>query len=290
MKYIKYFIRAYRSIITWDIVGLIKLLRYSYLLLALSFTGISSVHAKHYWEGSAGYFESLGQLCAAEADNRGGNAALCDVSGPVEYGTGFTGSCHIGLCDGIPLAYAYYTKELYTIAPPLDNNQPNMCVGNPIDPVTGNKFQKEHLLELEAIQPITFALFYNSNRLEKWRHSYSRTMSFSSTPNGPRFDFNGIPFGLDPVAQAESASGLGGEIINYGVRNPVPHFSMQYSVFTSEEQACETGWPSQRGYYHYSWAPTSVAEYRQKPVSSFGSIGQCYILDKPEAQGGQVKL
>ena len=247
--------------------------------------------AKPYWYSGSGYYESLSSLCDGVAGSRAGNFEVCDVL-PVHDGAPygeFAGSCRMGDCDGIPLAYSYWTRELFTLAPPLDNNQPNICVGNPVDPVTGNKFQREKLIEIDSIHPIVFNLLYNSNRLEKWRHTYSRTLSFSSFPNGNRIDFNGSPLGLDPVADLESPSFIGGEISNFGRKNTAPEFSLQYDIFSTVEQACVTGWARRKESYHYSWIDTSVAEYRLTPISSFGAVGQCYILDKPVAQGGQVK-
>jgi len=143
------------------------------------------LYAKSYWDSGSGYYESLSSLCDGVVALRSGNAEVCEVT-PIQDGAPFgefTGSCIIGDCDGIPLAYSYYTKELYTVVPTTSNNQPNMCTGNPIDPVTGNKLQREHLFEIEAIHPITFDLYYNSNRLEKWRHTFNRTLTFSSEPN-----------------------------------------------------------------------------------------------------------
>ena len=36
----------------------------------------------------------------------------------------------------------HYYNPKYTLSDYYDNNQGNMCVGNPIDPVSGSKIQK----------------------------------------------------------------------------------------------------------------------------------------------------
>jgi len=253
-----------------------------YIFIIICVFYYSNAFSIQYWEGPAGYYESLSSACDALASQSGGE--VCDISGPEPWGTLQQGSCQIGDCDNFPRWHPHYTKELYTVMPSLDNNQPNICTGNPIDPVTGNKLQRENIVHIDAVYPIIFDLYYNSNRIEKWRHTYSRTLSFSSTPNGPRYDFTGVALGLDPIAEAESPSFMGGEAKGYGVKYTAPQYSEQYSVFATEEQACETGWINQRQNYHYSWAATSVAEYRLKPISSLGGIWQCYILDKPNGK------
>ena len=262
----------------------------SLVFLAFCFFTNTNSYAEQYWTDGISYYNSLSQLCNAKASASGGE--LCDVSPIISYlGTLQQGSCWIGGPDCSSARwYSYTTDERYTLASSLDNNQ-NTCplVGNPVNPVTGNKFQRESIIQINALEPLNFDLIYNSERLEKWRHTFSRNLSFSSFPNGNRIDFNGSPLGPDPVADLESPSFIGGELSSFGRKNTVPDFSLQYDVFSTVEQACVTGWAQRRESYHYSWIDTSVAEYRLTPISSFGAVGQCYILDKPGAQGGQVK-
>jgi len=239
------------------------------------------------WNNGTGYFNSLSEICESKANDWG--IEYCEIVGMgdcPQYG-GVCGTCSMGSdCNSTPLSYLFLGLEAFSLAIPTNPNVPNMCVGNPVDPVTGNKHQKEQLIEIDSPHPITFDLYYNSNRLEKWRHSFTRTLSFSSYPNGPRIDFNGAAFGTDPVVDPESPSFFGGEITSYGaIYAPTePSVPITYS---SVEQACVSGWANKKRYYHYSWIPTSVAELRQTPISSFGAISQCYILDEPD---GQVKM
>ena len=256
-----------------------------YLIILLP---LNDAHSKLYWEGGISYYNSLSEACEAQASNFGSNAELCDIT-PIQNGAPYgelTGSCIIGECDGIPLAYPHWTREFYALPSPLDDNQPNICTGNPIDPVAGNKLQREQLIKIDSTYPIKFDLFYNSNRLEKWRHTFSRSLSFSATPNGRRFDFNGTALGSDPTANPESPSSLGGEITSYGAQYTAPE-STNLITYSSIEQACKLGWLNKKQHYNFSWIPTSIGELRQTPISSFGAISQCYILDQPD---GQVKM
>lgn len=264
----------------------------SALLAFLFVTNVSAVEFYYKWNNS--YFTSpidasnaaIDNINAGSGDNFTFDSIIWD-----DCPRGYDAHCATGSASqnqfpfSITLTIASRRTE-YSLATPLNNNQPNLCTGNPIDPVTGNKLQREQLIEINAVHPITFDLYYNSNRLEKWRHSFSRTLSFSSAPNGPRFDFNGSAFGVDPVAQPESPSIFGGQITSYGAQYTPPE-STNLITYPTVEKACSSGWINNKKYYHYSWIPTSVGELRQTPISSYGAISQCYILDAP---GGQVKM
>ena len=194
------------------------------VLVGMNLIFMNDVHSKLHWVGATGYYDSLSETCEAQASSFGGNAELCEITPIVDGGSygELTGSCVIGECDGTPLAYPHWTTELYALPISPDNNQPNVCTGNPVDPVTGNKLQQEYLIKTNSLYPLVLNLFYNSNRLEKWRHTFSRDISFSSSPSGARFDFNGIALGADPIVTAESPSYLGGEITSYGVSYTAP--------------------------------------------------------------------
>ena len=84
-----------------------------------------------------------------------------------------------------------------------DPNKPNPCPpGNPINPLTGNKYQIETDYAGAGIYPLRFERFYNSNtgissgRIgARWRHTFDRSISVSGTnatvfrPDGKRFVF-----------------------------------------------------------------------------------------------------
>ncbi|HEB56777.1 MAG TPA: RHS repeat protein, partial [Gammaproteobacteria bacterium] len=168
----------------------------------------------------------------------------------------------------------------FRLGHPLDDTLQQCTVGNPIDPVTGNKIQYEPLIKIEAIQPIEFYLVYNSQRIEKWRHSYNRTLSFSASAAGKRIDFNGAPFGSKPTAESESVSLLGGKSTYPGIYYAAPDKDLTVT-YPSQKAACESGWINTKKFFHYSWVPGSVAEYRPDRVNL------CYILDEP---AGRIKM
>ena len=192
-----------------------------------------------------------------------------------------------GGCDGVEdyvLQEAYYYFPVYSLAEAYFKNQNSCTVGNPIDPVSGKKIHQESLIQLNATQPLNLELFYNSAGLDKWKHNYSRQLTFSSGPTGNRYDTNGSANGFNPVAVAESSSFLGGEVTAFGKKNMAPEDT---AFYLTKEQACETGWSNFKVNYKYAWVNNSVAEYRLTPISTFGAVGQCYILD---AVGGNVKM
>ena len=243
-----------------------------------------------YWRINDLFFEDPNSACGYAVDIRlndtllGVSSYLLTSNGPTAF------SCEMeSTITGLPsgsLGIGSGKLTSYALVGSLDNNQPNICTGNPIDPVTGNKLQREGLIEIDSIYPIKLDLFYNSNRLEKWRHTFNRTLSFSPQPNGSRLDFNGAALGADPIAIPESPSFMGGVITHFGVQNKSP-VSTHLTTYLSLEDACMSGWNNTKQHYHYSWISTSVGELRQTPISSFGAISQCYILDQPD---GQVKM
>ena len=183
------------------------------------------------------------------------------------------------------LAIVYF--PIYKIGDAYNKNKNTCTVGNPIDPATGTKIQREPLIYVNGVRPLALDLFYNSASLNKWTHTYNRRLTFSDVPTGKRFDLNnlGSANGLNPVAQAEQPSMLGGTVSAYGKLNTAPENTGR--VYLTKEEACTTGWKQYRRNYNYSWIESSVAEYHLTPVSTIAGIGQCYILDKV---GGSVKM
>jgi YD repeat-containing protein len=162
------------------------------------------------------------------------------------------------------------SPERYGLFDDANYGDSERCVvGNPIDLVTGNKRQKEPLIRLEAPHLIEFNLYFNSRRLEKWRHSYSRSLKVS-TVQPTRYHFDVVD-GLNPYALPVSSGGFGFDStrrVFFGqVMVPVSERPVTYST---PQSACEGGWGAQSLKYHYSWISGSVAEY---------VAGQCLIKD-----------
>jgi len=67
----------------------------------------------------------------------------------------------------------------------------NSCVGNPINVITGNKFQKEFDLKGGSASPLVFTRYYNTVDLgpsamgHGWRHSYNPSVKKISEGRGP---------------------------------------------------------------------------------------------------------
>ncbi len=157
--------------------------------------------------------------------------------------------------------FNYYYYPVYELGTAYDKNKNSCTVGNPIDPVTGVKKQKEPLINLNAAQPLVLDLFYNSSSMNKWTHSYSRRLIFSDTPTGNRFDlYNyGSANGFNPVAQPEQSSFLGGVVSDFGKKNTAPVNTGQ--IYLTKEEACTSGWGAYKNKLNYSWLHSSVAEY-----------------------------
>jgi|GEM_PF-5776877 len=83
----------------------------------------------------------------------------------------FVGSLSIGLTAD-PEIYALYDSNNDSLSCP--------AIGDPIDPVSGNSHQKQTLIELDTLHPINLDLYFNSNRTERWRHTYSRSVYISN--------------------------------------------------------------------------------------------------------------
>jgi RHS repeat-associated protein len=267
-----------------------KIIQTAFIFLFVSI----KAHAGSTWSSESYFTGSVAEskaACLAHALSLGYTASHCiKVDGRV-YGGNWckSGTPELLYCGQEPgnidyiMVHYYYPK--YTLSDYYDNNQGNMCVGNPIDPVSGSKIQKESLISTDGIQPIKLDLFYNSANLDKWKHSYSRSLSFSIIPTGNRYDTGYADAnGFNPVAEPESNSFLGGVSSAYGKKNLAPK---DFDSYLTKEEACVSGWSRFKDHYKFSWVNSSVAEYRLRPISSYGAIGQCYILDAPE---GDVKL
>ncbi|RLA20871.1 MAG: hypothetical protein DRQ62_10025, partial [Gammaproteobacteria bacterium] len=182
---------------------------------------------------------------------------------------------------------AYFYFPHYSLGDNLEENS-KQCnkVGNPINPVTGDKFQVETLIYIDAVQPLIIDLIYNSSSLSKWSHSYNRRLTFSNLPTGTRYDTVGSANGFYPTATPEISSNFGVTADDYGKQNALMLNSSKLRHF-SKDAACEDGWSIFRRNYQYSWKSTAVAKYQITAISSFGGVGQCYIYDAPD---GDLKM
>ena len=100
----------------------------------------------------------------------------------------------------------------YELIAPIKDKPLESCVANPIDPTSGNKFQFEPLIQLSATKSINFDLIYNSQRQEKWRHNYSRSVISVSNAQRPGFSMNKLAFCSSNTLIIESSGGFGDAI------------------------------------------------------------------------------
>ncbi len=190
--------------------------------------------------------------------------------------------------------------ETYALAEPLEDFAPEQCVGNPIDPVTGNKFQREPLVRLEGPVPLSFDLYYNSHRNEKWRHDFARSVSLLSEQQLPRYQFGDRKL-CPGEGRLESPGGIMG---GYGAASGGSGsiYAAQYNAdtedriqaYSTREDACRYGWSRRRGRYHASWIAGSYAEYaggsdcavfdaegrRRMTLSVYGLIGGARMVSE----------
>jgi len=162
---------------------------------------------------------------------------------------------------GISVAKKYY------LAAHDEDSSLKSCVGNPIDPATGNKYQQESLITLSGIHPVNLDLYFNSKRPEKWRHSYSRSVIRVSDWQRPIDTIYGMAFcGLNK--QQESSGGFGRvKSITHSSSNNINYFPSSIQEKSSQtgrstaEQACTENWEDVKSRYHYSWVSGSHSEY-----------------------------
>ena len=133
-----------------------KIIQTAFIFLFVSI----KAHAGSTWSSESYFTGSVAEskaACLAHALSLGYTASHCiKVDGRV-YGGNWckSGTPELLYCGQEPgnidyiMVHYYYPK--YTLSDYYDNNQGNMCVGNPIDPVSGSKIQKELLISLEDI-------------------------------------------------------------------------------------------------------------------------------------------
>ena len=176
-------------------------------------------------------------------------------------------------CREVNSNVALTVDDEFALGLPIDDDTKSCpLVGNPINPSTGSKIHKVSLIGIESKYPLVYDLFYNSSRLERWRHSFSRSMKSSLTSETSRYDFNGHPFGLNPIAKPESPGAfvVYKQDLEYGKSTNMP-LSAWYST---PDDACTSGWSSYRGQVNYFWEDTSSASY--------AGNGRCDIFDTSE--------
>ena len=176
----------------------------------------------------------------------------------------------------LALSVSAYTYKLNT--PGFDSTS-DVCVGNPIDPATGNKFQLEPILQLVSAHPTDFNLIYNSQRPEKWRHSYSQSVVSvldEQLPVDASFTNPDNLFCGNNTKLMESAGGFGGtegDIVtgtNSVFAAQAKPDIVQIARATAE-QACSANWSTVSRQFHYPWVIGSSATY-------LGN-GRCSIKD-----------
>ncbi len=272
----------------------LKIVTFSFFLLPLH-AGADNTTRSSYFVGS---YEGARSSCEAFSAslNYGACAGGALWAGQTNWQGGSycaNGNANMSYCgqdpsEPVEWVFNHYYYPLYELADAYDKNQ-NKCntIGNPIDPVTGEKTQEELLVELDSALPIELSLFYNSASLNRWSHNYNRRLLFSSEPTGSRFDLYdyGSANNYYPLAEPETPLLVGGMLTGYGKKNVAPVNTT--NLYINKEEACEHGWGYQKGKYHYSWIDGSVAEYRLTPISGLSAIGQCYILDGVD---GNVKM
>lgn len=160
----------------------------------------------------------------------------------------------------------------------LNNDMPNECVGNPVDPVDGSKLHIENVMKINGVKPISFNLFYDGNSIEKWRMSFSRVLRHVNANDFPRIDFSSYEFGQNPYAVPESDGGMGYyPSTSYGLDTPSIYGVNSYRT---RERACLIGWEEavQSAGYGYDMIDTLSAEYIEG--------GICNIYDS----NGEMRL
>ncbi len=182
--------------------------------------------------------------------------------------------CGDDSCVDIDSKAVYSVSDQFAISLP-NNNDTSSCslAGNPINPSSGSKVQHEPLISLGSSFPLVFDLYYNSSSLDKWRHSYSRSILLTAQRNFPRYDFiNGYPFGANPLADPESPGYLSGEAKSavYGKKANMP----MTAWYGTPDEACVVGWISYQSHVNYYWEDTSSASY--------SGNGLCEIFDTSE--------
>lgn len=172
-------------------------------------------------------------------------------------------------------ATVYATRYRYKIDTP-DNDTPlNSCVGNPINPATGNKHQFEPLIALSGVHAINFNITYNSQRQEKWRHTYSRSVVSISDVQKPSTANLNQSFCTGNSFITESAGGFSDAVKESSIAGsgnifwPRPRKQLSQASRTSARDACELNWTSWvAGNFHYSWIRGSSATYLGNGICS----------------------
>ena len=180
----------------------------------------------------------------------------------------------------VPLApsdcyvFAYYVNNYALLTE--DDSNPNSCpkVKNPIVPTTGNKFHHEKLIKLNAKQPLVFDLFFNNRRIEKWRHSFSRSLNITTTTQLPKYDFIDVQIDSQLHTDPESPGGFGINQVNNNIIGHKPGFGKAaVKFYGTESDACDTGWADQKDNYLSQWASSSSSQYNS-------TDGKCRIYDE----------
>ncbi len=173
-------------------------------------------------------------------------------------------------CSGDMGLVAYATRYTYIMDTANEDIPINSCVGNPIDPTTGNKFQFEPLIQLAGAHPIHFDLVYNSQRPEKWRHNFSKSVvavSDAQTPVSAYFQYSSNLFCRNNTRIIESAGGFGDNTEESPVAGSNAVFMAQVKTKVPQaarataQAACEQNWSAVSSQFHYSWITDSTASY-----------------------------
>jgi len=227
----------------------------------------------YYWQRSGLTFPDPGSACnhflaetRASSPNLTWNLDEIVFLNPDFPHAGCLLSCEEG-CYPRLVATAWAAQYSYGIDVPQTDTPVNQCVGNPIDPASGNKFQIEPLIQLDSKHPISFNLFFNSKRPEKWRHSYSQSVVAVTEQQAPVNAYYLASFCGDRTKLIESAGGFGDATqnsvlpINGYVFQGQPGLKILQAGQISAQLACEQNWSLVSNKFHYSWVNGSSSTY-----------------------------
>ena len=166
---------------------------------------------------------------------------------------------------GVPV---YATDYQYIMGSLNNDRLLNECVGNPINPVSGNKYQFESLITQSGLHAINFNLIYNSQRQEKWRHSFTQSVVSISNAQRPSNTIPSRAFCSNNTLIVESSGGFGDAVEESIIVDaprifwPKPRINKLQPVRSSARDACELNWTSWLANgYQYAWISGSSATY-----------------------------
>jgi len=196
-----------------------KLFIFTMLLIAKS--ALAADDSAYIWQKSSlsgPQFSSKGELiayyCAQHVEDHTRNSwgttwcnnSWCEGSLSVQscqqttenpYGNGIamqgeivlrTTRCGCGSTDETRMVPMGYGIPLYAATLPESDQPTSSCVLNPIDPISGAKYQIEHDVAAKGFGQVSFSRTYKSKQVSNqpvWRHNYEKKM-WAVNPNAPQ--------------------------------------------------------------------------------------------------------